>query len=228
MSVIPRALENPSLDDGFWQIRTFAATWLNGIFWSRTAGQFASVPGSAISLGLGSNCGLGDTGKASIGEGWSVPCFDQGGQLPMKRGEFGCGLTLRERSSPARCKDKQIDRARQLRVGVERSAFAGPPYLCEFLRSYHARRGRSVDRPCRGGRLRRCRSPALDRSASDCRHAVAQHARLGRVSRRRRILLGQDCCQLGRALGRHRSLPVREGTFFRSKAQRESRAGSFS
>ena len=34
MSVIPRALENPSLDDGFWQIRTFAATWLNGIFWS--------------------------------------------------------------------------------------------------------------------------------------------------------------------------------------------------
>ncbi len=36
MSVIPRALENPSLDDGFWQIRTFAAAWLNGIFWSPT------------------------------------------------------------------------------------------------------------------------------------------------------------------------------------------------
>ncbi len=34
MSAIPRALENPSLDGGFWQIRTFPATWLNGIFWS--------------------------------------------------------------------------------------------------------------------------------------------------------------------------------------------------
>jgi hypothetical protein len=39
MSVIPWALENPSLDGGFWQIRTFAATWLNGIFWSRAAGS---------------------------------------------------------------------------------------------------------------------------------------------------------------------------------------------
>jgi hypothetical protein len=38
MSVIPWALENPSLDGGFWQIRTFAATWLNGIFWSTAAG----------------------------------------------------------------------------------------------------------------------------------------------------------------------------------------------
>jgi len=33
MSAIPRALENASLDGGFWQIRTCAATWLNGKFW---------------------------------------------------------------------------------------------------------------------------------------------------------------------------------------------------
>jgi len=37
MSAIPRALENPSLDGGFWQIRTFAATWLNGTLWSEAA-----------------------------------------------------------------------------------------------------------------------------------------------------------------------------------------------
>jgi hypothetical protein len=41
MPVIPRALENPSFDGGFWQIRTFAATWLNGMFWSETVGSRA-------------------------------------------------------------------------------------------------------------------------------------------------------------------------------------------
>ena len=87
MSVIPRALENPSLDGGFWQIRTFAATWLTAYFGRKPPIRF-NVLRLTVLGELDRSRTIVAGGRATVTDARSIACFDTGGQVGVKRDQF--------------------------------------------------------------------------------------------------------------------------------------------